>query len=81
MNPECPTCKSNSTRRRSRTRSLKDRFMYFLGMFPWECVDCHRRFFSTKRYNRSKRHVLGEIYTGSKPTPRVNPGAKEGSSQ
>jgi hypothetical protein len=77
MNPECPTCQSNSTRRRSRTRSFKDRLMYFIGMYPWECVDCQKRFFSTRRYNRSGRHALGEIYTGSKPTPKVKPGSEE----
>lgn len=77
MNPECPRCKSSSTRRRSRTGSLKDRFMYFIGMYPWECVDCQSRFFSTKRYNRARRHPLGEVYTGSKPTQKVRPGAEE----
>ena len=81
MNPACTKCESSSTRRRSRTGSLKDRFMFLIGMYPWECVDCHTRFFSTKRYNRSGRHALGEVYTGSKHTPSVKPGSEESRGQ
>jgi len=81
MNPECPKCESTSTRRRSRTKTLGHRLMYFFGMFPWECVDCQKRFFSSKRYSRSKRHAMGEIYTGTEMAPKVNPGAEESPSQ
>jgi hypothetical protein len=77
MNPVCTKCESSSTRRRSRTGSLKDRFMFFIGMYPWECVDCHTRFFSSNRYNRSGRHALGEVYTGSTHKPSVKPGSEE----
>ena len=77
MNPECPKCEGDSTRRVTRTKSLRDRFMYFLGLFPWECVDCQKRFFSRKRYVRSKRHALGEVYTESIPRPGVKPGSEE----
>ena len=51
--------------------------MYFFGMFPWECIDCHKGFFSSKRYSRSKRHAQGEIYTGTPAKPSVKPGAEE----
>jgi hypothetical protein len=55
--------------------------MYFFGMFPWECVDCQKHFFSSKRYSRAKRHALGEVYTGPEMTPKVKPGAEESPSQ
>jgi len=51
--------------------------MYLFGMFPWECVDCQKRFFSSKRYSRSRRHPAGEIYTGTERTPKVKSGSKE----
>jgi len=81
MNPECPKCESTSTRRRSRAKTLAHRLMYIFGMFPWECVDCQKRFFSSKRYSRSKRHSMGEIYTGSEPRRRVDPVSKESHSR
>jgi hypothetical protein len=55
--------------------------MFFLGRFPWECVDCHTRFFSNKRYSRSRRHPLGEVYTGENRPPIVKPGSEESRSQ
>jgi hypothetical protein len=55
--------------------------MYFFGFFPWECVSCQARFFNRKRYVRSKRHPLGEIYTESKPRPVVKPGSEESHSK
>jgi hypothetical protein len=81
MNPECPKCESNSTRRVARSKPLKDRLMYFFGMFPWECVDCHERFFSSKRYSRSKRNSMGEVYTDATSAPAVKPGSEESRSQ
>jgi len=51
--------------------------MYFFGLFPWECVDCQKRFFSSKRYLRAKRHPAGEVYTGTKKTQNVKPGSEE----
>jgi len=81
MNPECPKCESNSTRRVARTKPVKDRIMYFFGMFPWQCVDCHERFFSNKRYPRSKRNAMGEVYTGSGSSRTVRPGSEESRSQ
>lgn len=81
MNPECPKCEVGSTRRIARRKSLRDRFMYFFGYFPWECVECHNRFFNRKRYSRSKRHPLGEVYTGSNSKPAVKPGSEESRSR
>ena len=54
--------------------------MYFFGYFPWECVDCHEKFFNRKRYVRTKRHPLGEIYTESGPRQVVKPGSEESAS-
>jgi hypothetical protein len=51
--------------------------MYFFGRFPWECLTCQERFFSSKRHARAKRHPLGEVYTGEKSTPSVKPGSEE----
>jgi hypothetical protein len=51
--------------------------MYFFGMFPWECVDCHTGLFSSKRYSRSRRHSQGEIYTGTSAKPAVRPVSEE----
>ncbi len=77
MNPECPKCEDTSTRRLARTKSLSDRFMYFFGLFPWECLTCRAKFFSSKRHSRSRRHPMGEVYTGSKPSEIVKPGSEE----
>jgi hypothetical protein len=55
--------------------------MYFFGMFPWECVDCHKGLFSSKRYSRSRRHSQGEIYTGTSAKPAVKPGSEESPSK
>jgi len=77
MNPECPKCEGSSTRRVARRKNLRDRFMYFFGLFPWECLSCQERFFNRKRYARSKRHPLGEVYTGTAPRPAVKPGSEE----
>ena len=81
MNPECPKCEGDSTRRVARTKSLRDRFMYFFGFFPWECMNCQERFFNRKRYVRSKRHPLGEVYTESSSRPVVKPGSEESHSK
>lgn len=81
MNPECPKCEGESTRRVGRTKSLRDRFMYFFGFFPWECVDCQKRFFNRKRHVRSKRHPQGEVYTESSAKPAVKPGSEESHSR
>ena len=80
MNPECPRCEGNSTRRVARKKAFRDRLMYFFGYFPWECVDCHEKFFNRKRYVRTKRHPLGEIYTESGPRQVVKPGSEESAS-
>ena len=80
MNPECPKCDSTSTRRRARAKSLSHRLMFLMGFFPWECLTCQRIFFSRKRYARTKRHPLGEIYTGPESRPSVKPGSEEGHS-
>ena len=76
MNPECPKCESASTRRRSRAKTLRHRLMYFLGKFPWECLNCQTVFFHEKRYSRH-RHPAGELYTGDSPGPVVQPGSEE----
>jgi len=55
--------------------------MYFFGMFPWQCVDCHERFFSSKRYSRSKRNSVGEVYIGPNSVRTVKPGSEESRSQ
>jgi hypothetical protein len=55
--------------------------MYFFGLFPWECVDCQRRFFSARRYSRKERHPAGEVYIGGKKSPAVKPGSEERTSQ
>ena len=77
MNPECPKCESDSTRRIPRKKTIRHRIQYFFGRFPWECLSCQQIFFSSKRYVRSKRHPLGEVYTETDPRPQVNPGAEE----
>jgi hypothetical protein len=51
--------------------------MYFFGLFPWECLTCRAKFFSSKRHSRSRRHPMGEVYTGSKPSEIVKPGSEE----
>jgi len=51
--------------------------MYFFGLFPWECVDCQKRFFSAKRYSRARRNAAGEVYTGTTKAPSVKPGSEE----
>ena len=76
MNPECPKCRATSVRRVPRDKSLGHKFMYFFGLFPWECLTCQERFFSATRHSRSKRHPLGEIYTESNPAPAVKAGAQ-----
>jgi hypothetical protein len=81
MNPECPKCEATSTRRIPRSKSLGDRFMYFFGLFPWECLTCQTKFFSGKRHSRSKRNPLGEIYTDSSSTPEAKPGSEESHSK
>ena len=81
MNPECPKCEGNSSRRVSRTKSLRDRIMYFFGLFPWECVDCQARFFHRKRYVCVKRHPLGEVYRESHSRQTVKPGSEESPSK
>ena len=81
MNPECPKCEASSTRRLPRSRKLGDRFMYFFGLFPWECLTCQERFFSSKRYPRSRRHPLGEVYKESETNSTLKPGSEESLSQ
>jgi hypothetical protein len=81
MNPECPKCEAVSTRRIARNKSLGHRFMYFIGLFPWECLTCQEKFFSSTRYSRTKRHPLGEVYTESKPKPVMKPGSEESPSK
>jgi hypothetical protein len=81
MRPECPKCEGDSTRRVARTKSLRDRVMYFFGFFPWECVNCREKFFNRKRYFRSERHPMGEVYTESGPRPVVKPGSEESHSK
>jgi hypothetical protein len=51
--------------------------MYFFGYFPWECVDCREKFFDRKRYVRSKRHPMGEVYIESNTRPAAKPGSEE----
>lgn len=81
MNPECPDCEAGSTRRIPRTKSLGHRFMYLFGLFPWECLTCQRKFYSSVRHSRTKRHALGEVYTGSSRKPVVKPGSEESHSK
>ena len=45
--------------------------MYFLGRFPWECLACQKLFFNPKRYTRSTRNPMGEVYTGTLTRPAV----------
>jgi len=78
MNPDCPKCeRGGSTRRIPRTKTLGHRFMYFFGLFPWECLTCQEKFYSRVRYSRSKRHAQGEVYTESSRNPAVKPGAEK----
>jgi hypothetical protein len=81
MTPECPKCESTSTRRRTRTKTLGHNLMFFLGKYPWECLTCQKRFFSTERSSNTKRHPLGEVYLGGERPPRVKPGSEESHSQ
>lgn len=81
MNPECPHCDGESTRRVARSKSLRDRLMYFFGYFPWECVDCREKFFDRKRHVRAKRHPQGEVYIESGNRPVVKPGSEESHSK
>jgi len=81
MNPECPKCEAGSTRRIPRSKSLGHRFMYFFGLFPWECLTCQNKFYSSVRYSRTKRHSMGEVYTESSHKPTVKPGSEESHSQ
>ena len=78
MSPACPKCASDSTRRRIREKTLKHRFMHLFSLYPWECLTCQNVFFHSKRYSRSKRHAMGEVYTGSETAPKVSPVGKEG---
>jgi len=77
MTPECPKCASTSVRRRSRAKSMSHQFMFFLGRYPWECLNCQRHFFSTIRYSRSRRHAQGEVYVSAEPTSPTAPGSRE----
>jgi hypothetical protein len=77
MSPECPKCEATSTRRVARSKSLGDRFMYFFGLYPWECLTCQQKFFSSRRYLRSTRHPLGEVYTETTPMPVVKTDAEK----
>jgi len=81
MNPECPKCEAGSTRRIPRTKSLGHRFMYFFGLFPWECLTCQNKFYSNVRHSRSKRHSAGEVYTEFSHKPVAKPGSEESHSQ
>jgi hypothetical protein len=81
MNPECPNCDATSTRRLSRGKSLRNRFRYFFGFFPWECLNCQEQFFSSTRNSRSGRHPLGEVYTDAAPRPVAGKGSKESPSE
>jgi hypothetical protein len=81
MPPACPKCEATSTRRLPRTKSLGQRFMFFFGLFPWECLTCQEKFYSSKRHSRSRRHPLGEVYTESTPQPKVRPGTDTSHSQ
>ena len=51
--------------------------MYFFGLFPWECVDCQKHFFSAQRHSQKARNLAGEVYYGSKSIPKVKPGSEE----
>jgi hypothetical protein len=77
MNPECPKCEADSTRRIPRSKSLGHRFMHFFALYPWECLTCQNKFYSSARYSRRKRHALGEVYTESTHKPTVKPGSEE----
>jgi hypothetical protein len=77
MTPECPRCASTSTRRRPRIKSIGHRLMFFLGMYPWECLNCQRHFFHSTRYSQSRRHAQGEVYTGPNRPPDVRPGSRQ----
>jgi hypothetical protein len=81
MTPACPKCEATSTRRLPRNKSLGHRFMFFFGLFPWECLTCQEKFYSSKRHSRSRRHPLGEVYTGPDPQPIVKPGSEESPSK
>ncbi len=51
--------------------------MHFFALYPWECLTCQNKFYSSTRYSRSKRHALGEVYTESTHKPTVKPGSEE----
>jgi hypothetical protein len=77
MNPECPQCEANTTRRIQRQSRFSHHLMRFFGHYPWECLTCQTQFFSMQRYTRAKRHPLGEVYTANQPAPEVRPGSEE----
>jgi hypothetical protein len=77
MNPECPRCGSTSNRRITRKKTLKHRVMHFFGLYPWECLNCQKFFFSQSRHSRSGRHPQGEVYLDSSKPQRVKSGSEE----
>ncbi len=42
----CPRCKRESSRR-SRRRGLHEYLLSLVGVYPWRCGDCGRRFYAT----------------------------------
>jgi hypothetical protein len=43
MNRACPKCRSMEVRR-SRRRSVFDRFLGLMGFMPYRCLACYQRF-------------------------------------
>jgi hypothetical protein len=59
----CPRCKSTEVTR-SRSRKLLDPFLRWLGMKPYRCRECHKRFYlpasmeSKHKRERAWRHSV-----------------------
>ncbi len=85
MSPECPKCEATSTRRLQRSKSLGHRFMYFFGLYPWECLTCQAKFYHATRHAKSGRNPAGEVYLEShrarKAKREVKPGSEESHSK
>jgi hypothetical protein len=77
MGAECPKCEATATRRLQRTKSLGNRFMYFFGLYPWECLTCQAKFYSGTRHSKSGRSPAGEVYIETQQARKVKPGSKE----
>ena len=48
----CPECASYHTARAHRRTFFQKVVLFHLGYFPWKCIDCASRFFSTERGHR-----------------------------